>query len=172
LQNLFYLLWQGVIMKKIASIIVVLTFVSLLYAASFNPKNITTAQHASIEKEILKVQEEMKKAAENFDAEALFEHVLDSNDVIIENGLLRHTRKDALDITKQNLQGITELTYSYNHKNISVISSTTALWTGQGTTKIILEDGRNIINNFAESIVFVLQDGRWQVLHAHRSAPN
>jgi len=153
-------------MKKLISIIIILTCVSFLLAAKSNQNVISPAQQKSIEKEILKAQEEMQKAANNFNADELFKFVLDVNDVIIENGELRATRKAALDITKDGFKGIKELTYTYNHKNINVISPTAALWTGTGTTNIVLEDGRKITSDFAETVVFVLRDGYWKVLHA------
>ncbi|MBN1974156.1 MAG: nuclear transport factor 2 family protein [Sedimentisphaerales bacterium] len=159
-------------MKKVFSTILILTLVSVLFAARSNPGDISPAQQKTIKNEILKVHDEMKKAGESLNADELFKYVLDVNDVIIENGVLRATRKTALDITKDGFQGIKELTYTYNHKNINVISPTAALWTGTGATNIVLEDGRKITSDFAETIVFVQRDGRWKVLHAHRSSAN
>lgn len=159
-------------MKNLSAAILIFVIVCLSLAVGSNQNLIPPAQQKNIEKEILKIHEDMKKAAENFNTDALFQHVLDSNDVIIENGVIRQTRKDAYEITKQNLEGIKKLTYSYNHKNIAIISSTTAIWTGQGTIKVKLDDGREITRDFAETIVFDLQDGQWKVLHAHRSSPN
>ena len=159
-------------MKKIVSAFFLFLYCTIMLTACSNQSNISAMQAKTIEKAILKAQEDMKNAAENFDADALFKYVLDVNDVIIENGLLRKTRKEALDITKQNLQGIQKLTYSYSHKNINVLSSTTALWTGIGTSKAVLNDGRELTIDFTESIFFVLQNGQWKVLHAHRSSPN
>ena len=88
-------------MKKTASIFITLTIVSLLWANGINQNSISSTQRTIIEKEILKVHERMKDAAETFNAEALYEYVLDSNDVIIENGLLRQNREEAFEITKQ-----------------------------------------------------------------------
>ncbi len=159
-------------MKKTASIIIVLTFVSLLWAAKSNQNDITPAQQKSIEKEILKVHEDMTKAAEKLDADALFKYVLDVNDVIIENGDLRSTRKDAYDNTKQGFQALKAISYTYNHKNINVISPTVALLTGSGTTTATFSDDLKISIDFVETIVFVLRDGQWKVIHAHRSSSN
>jgi uncharacterized protein (TIGR02246 family) len=130
-------------------------------------------QQKAIEKAILEVHAKMKKAAENRDADALYDFVLDTDKgVIIEDGRLLRTRKEALDSTRQGLQGITDLSYTYNQKHITVISPTVALWVADGTSSVTINDGRKISVPFAETIIFVQRDGQWKVLHAHRSAPN
>jgi hypothetical protein len=157
-------------MKKLTISILVLVSIFLLCAAKANQNDISTAQKNSIEGEILKVQVEMKTAAEKLDADTLYKYVLDTNNVIIENGVLRSTRKNAYDTTKQGFQGIKELSYTYNHTNINVISPTTALWTGSGTSTATLTDGRKLTIDFAETIVFVMRESQWKVFHAHRSS--
>ena len=159
-------------MKKFFILIIALTSMLVLCAARSNQNDISAAQKNSIEKEILKVHEEMKKAGEKFDADELFKYVLDVNDVIIENGVQRSTWKNAYDATRQGFQGINELSYTYKHTKINVISTTVALWTGSGTTTATLTDGRKLTIDFAETIIFMLRDGQWKVLHAHRSSPN
>ena len=159
-------------MKKFFLVTIITANLFLLCAAMSTGNDVSSTREEIIRKQILEVQEEMKAAAENFHPDELFNYVLDVNDVIIENGLLRTTRKDALNITRQGFEGIKELIYTYNHKNIRVISPSTVLWTATGTTTFALEDGREITRDFAETLVFVLQDGQWKVLHAHRSSPN
>jgi hypothetical protein len=159
-------------MRKVFISIFVLTGITVLCIARSNQDAVSHVQQKNIEGEILKAQVEMKKAAEKLDADALYKFVLDINNVIIENGVLRSTWKNAYDITKKGFQGIKELSYTYNHTNINVISPTTALWTGSGLTDMTLTDGRKITIDFAETIIFVLRDGHWKVLHAHRSSPN
>ena len=158
-------------MKKTISIVIVLTSVSLLWAARSNQNAISSAQQKAIEKEILKVHDEMKTAAEKLDADALFKYVLDVNDVIIESGELRPTRKDALESTKQDFQQLKSLSYTYNHQNINIISPTAAVFTGTGTTTATFSDLKMTLG-FAETIVFVNRDGQWKVIHAHRSSTN
>jgi len=157
-------------MKKIVSVIVILFCVSVLLAANSNKNDISPAQTKSIEKEILKVHENMKKAAESRNADELFKYVLDVNDVIIENGEMRSTRKEAYDITKQGLEAIQGISYKYDHKNVIVTSPTTALLTGTGTTTATLPGGLEISLDFAESMVYVLRDGQWKVVNGHRSS--
>ena len=159
-------------MKIVLKIIIILICISVVWAVQNNRTNLEPDRQEAIKKAILQVHSEMKTAAENFNADELFRYVLDANDVIIENGVLRSSRREALNITRQGLQGIKELSYNYNHKNITVISPNTALWTGAGTATVLLDDGRNFTNNFAETVVFVLREGQWKVFHAHRSTPN
>jgi hypothetical protein len=72
----------------------------------------------------------------------------------------------------QGMQQLKDLSYSYTQKYITVISLTVVLWVGEGTSSATLKDGRQVSVPFAETIVFVLKDGKWKVLHAHRSIPN
>lgn len=161
-------------MTRIFKVILFLSCVSIVWAVQNNKSGITKEQHTTIEKAILKVHSEMIKAGENRDAEALFNHVLDMNKgVIIQDGRISMTRQEALDATKQGLQGLKDISYTYNQKHITVISPTVALWVSDGTTSAtIIEDGREINVAFAETIVFVQKDGQWKVFHAHRSVPN
>jgi hypothetical protein len=83
------------------------------------------------------------------------------------------TRQEALNATKEGLQGLKDISYTYNQKHITLISPTVALWVADGTTSAtIIEDGREINVDFAESIIFIQKDGQWKVFHAHRSVPN
>ena len=161
-------------MKSALKIILVLSFISVVWAVQDNPSPISAKQQKAIEKEILKVHVEMVKAAENSDADALFNHVLDEcKGVIIQDGRITMTRQESLDATKQGLQRIKDVSYKFNSKNITVISPTTAIWVADGTTSVtIVEDGRQLNFPFAETIVFTLKEGQWKVFHAHRSVPN
>ena len=116
----------------------------------------------------------MVKAAENSDPNKLFSHVIDGcKGVIVQDGIITMTRQDALEATKQGLQGLKDISYKYNRKNITVISPTTAVWVADGTTSVTtVDDGRQLNFPFAETIIFTLKDGQWKVFHAHRSVPN
>ncbi len=161
-------------MANVYKVILVLTCVSVVWAIQNDKDDVSLDQQQAIEKAILKVHAAMMKAAENLDAEALYSHVLDMNKgVIVQDGKVLTTRQEALDATKQGLQGLKDISYKYNQKHITIISPTVALWVADGTTSAtIIEDEREISVAFAETIVFVLRDGQWKVLHAHRSVPN
>jgi hypothetical protein len=168
-------------MTRFLKATLILVCVSVVWAVqsegllSENDKSDTTTdQNTAIEKAILKVHSDMMKAGENQNADALFSHVLDQcKGVIVQDGRIMVTRQEALDTTKQGLQGLKDVSYTYNRKHITIISPTVVIWVADGTTSAtIIEDGREINVTFAESIIFVLRDGQWKVLHAHRSIPN
>ena len=159
-------------MKKIVSTIVIFLCVSVLLAANSNKNDVSPAQTKSIEKEILKVHKNMQKAAESLNADELFKYVLDVNDVIIENGEIRPTKKDAYENTKQGFEAIKAITYNYKHINVIVISQTAAVLTGSGTTTATFSSDLKIDIDFVESIVYAFRDGQWKVINAHRSSSN
>ncbi|MHC4310821.1 MAG: nuclear transport factor 2 family protein [Planctomycetota bacterium] len=161
-------------MSILYKVIVVLACVSVVWAMQNDKSDTAKEQQTAIEKAILKVHVAMMKAAENLDAEALYSHVLDMNKgVIIQDGRVLKTRQEALNATKEGLQGLKDISYTYNQKHITLISPTVALWVADGTTSAtIIEDGREINVDFAESIIFIQKDGQWKVFHAHRSVPN
>jgi hypothetical protein len=138
-----------------------------------DPNKMSIEQQQAIEKAIVDVQAKMQQAAQQGDVDALYAHVLEMDKgVIIEDGRIRWTRQEALTTTKQGLQGLKDLSYSYTRKYVTVISPAAALWVGEGTSSATLQDGRQISAPFAESVFFVKKDGEWKVFHAHRSVPN
>ena len=161
-------------MANVYKAILILVCVSVVWAMQNNKEDLSIDQQQAIETAILKVHAAMMKAAENLDAEALYDHVLDQcKGVIVQDGRIMVTHQEALDATKQGLQGLKDISYTYNQKHITIISPTIALWVADGTTSAtIIEDEREISVAFAETIVFVQKDGQWKVLHAHRSIPN
>ncbi len=157
-------------MKKIVSLVIVLTFISILWASNSNQSGVSPAQQKSIENEILKVHKNIQKAGESLNADELFKYVLDVNDVIIENGEIRPTKKDAYENTKQGFQAIKAISYNYKHINVIVISQTAAVSTGSGTTTATFSGDLKIDVDFVESMVYAFRDGQWKVINAHRSS--
>jgi ketosteroid isomerase-like protein len=161
-------------MSNSLRVILLLICIPVLCTTQNNTKGrIPVDQQQAIESAILDVHAKMKQAAEQRDVEALYKYVLEMDKgVIIEDGRIRWTRQEALNSTRQGLQGLKDLSYTYTQKYVTVISPTVALWVGKGTSSATLEDGRQISVPFAESIVFVQKNGQWKVFHAHRSFPN
>ena len=161
-------------MKNTSKVILVLSLVSVVWATQANKNPLPSEQQKAIEQEILKVHVEMVKAAENADADGLFNYVIDEcKGVIVQDGRITMTRQEALDATRQGIQGLKDISYKFNNKHITIISPTLAIWVADGTTSVtIIEDGSQLNFPFAETIVFALKDGQWKVLHAHRSIPN
>jgi ketosteroid isomerase-like protein len=161
------------IMSNILKVLFLLACFPLVGTAQCSQKEISVKQQQAIESAILGVHAKMKQAAEQRDVDALYKYVLEMDKgVIIEDGRIRWTRQEALNSTRQGLQGLKDLSYTYTQKYVTVISPTVALWVGEGTSSATLEDGRQISMPFAETIVFVQKYGQWKVLHAHRSVPN
>ncbi len=160
-------------MSKTLTVLILLACVPLIGTIQCNRKTISVKQQQAIETAIFDLQAKMKEAAEGRDVDALYKYVLEMDKgVIIEDGRIRWTRQEAVNSTRQGLQGLKDLSYSYSQKFVTVISPTVALWVGEGTSSATLQDGRQISVPFAESIVFMLKDGQWKVFHAHRSVPN
>jgi ketosteroid isomerase-like protein len=160
-------------MSNILKVLFLLACFPLIGTTQDDPKGIPVDQQQAIESAILDVHAKMKQAAEQRDVDALYKYVLEMDKgVIIEDGRIRWTRQEALNSTKQGLQGLKDLSYVYTQKFVTVISPTLALWVGEGTSSATLQDGRQISVPFAETIVFIQKDGQWKVLHAHRSVPN
>ena len=160
-------------MNNKLKIILVLACVSVVWAVQNDKSDISKEQQTAIEQEILNVHREIVKAAENSDADVLFHYVLDKcKGVIVQDGRIMMTRKESLDTTKQGLEGLKDVSYTFNRKNITLISPTVALWVADGTTSVTTVDEQQFTVDFAETIVFVKKDGQWKIFHAHRSMPN
>jgi ketosteroid isomerase-like protein len=126
-----------------------------------------------VEAEIRATHAQMKLAAENLDAAALYSYVANTTTPpVIEDGQLAPTHAAALQRTTAGLQQVSRLSYTYARDNVTVLSRNVALWVAEGTASATLIDGRTISAPFAETIVFSREDGRWTVRHAHRSTPN
>ena len=160
-------------MNKIITLILVLGLVSIVWAMQDEAGSISPEQQKAIEQEILNTHREIVKAAENLDVDALYNYVLDKcKGVIVQDGRIMMTRKESLETTKRGLEGIKDVSYTFNRKNITLISPTVALWVADGTTSVTTVDEQQFTVDFAETIVFVKKDGQWKIFHAHRSVPN
>jgi ketosteroid isomerase-like protein len=151
-----------------------ITVASLALSAQVGrAQEVSASGQQTIEAEIRAAMTEMRNAAERLDAPALYAYVLDTaTPSIIENGELALTRAAALERTAQGFRGIATLSYSYAKESITVLSPDHVLWVGSGTATATLDDGRALASPFAETVVFERSDGRWKVLHAHRSVPS
>ena len=163
---------EGKVMSNALRTVFLLAYVPLACTADKASQQIPADQQQAIERAIIDVHGKMKQAAEQRDTEALYKYVLEMDKgVIIEGGRLQRTRQEALNSTRQGMQGLKDLAYTYTQEYVTVISPTVALWVGEGTASVTLGDGRQTSAPFVETIVFVQKEGQWKVLHAHRSAP-
>lgn len=159
-------------MTKILKVFLILICASA--ACSFqNNKSTTSTQQQAIEKAVLKIHKQMTGAGISMDANKFFSYIPDfDKGLIIQDGRLFKTRQEAYDVVKNGYEGISQIQRTYEQTYVTVISPEAALLTAQGTSTVTLTDGRILSGPFAASMVFVLRDGQWKVLHGHFSVPN
>jgi hypothetical protein len=127
---------------------------------------------AEVKKAVLARLAEIQSAAQTLDAEKVFRFVLENDKgALVQNGKLILTRKEALEATRQGFQRLRKVAYQFDQQHITLISPTVALATGEGSSSATTDDGRTLSTPFAQSVVLVLTNGEWMVLHAHRSFP-
>jgi len=149
----------------------ILTLAALLSACQADGQ-MNDSERAEIEKAVLETHSEIEKAAQTLDLEKLYAFVLENDKGSqVQDGRIILTRKDALDSTKQGMQGLKSVDYDLEQQHVTVLSSTAALLVADGTTTAVTDKGRSFSVRFAQSVLFVLRDGEWKVLHAHRSFP-
>ncbi|OHB57037.1 MAG: hypothetical protein A2173_09650 [Planctomycetes bacterium RBG_13_44_8b] len=154
-------------------VIIILVFVSAVLAAQSSTGNMSLEQQQAIEKAVLKTHEQMNQAESNLDADKFFSYILDfDKGLIIQDGRLFKTRREAYETVKQGFEGISQLKRTYEQTYVTVISPETVLLVAQGISTVTLSDGRVFSGPFAVSLVYVLRDGQWKVLHGHYSIPN
>ena len=127
---------------------------------------------AAIEKAVLETSAQMTRAAENLDVDRLFSFMLPNDrGSIVQYGNVLQTREQALAQTREGFRGIRSVEYRWKRQQVTVISPTVALLVSEGEAHMTTEQGASFSRSFAQSLVFVLTDGQWKVLHAHQSAP-
>lgn len=160
-------------MNRALKVFLILICASAVWAFQGNKSDMPTQQQQAIEKAVLKTHNQMVRADANLDADEFFSYILDFNKgLIIRDGRLFKTRQEAYEVIKTGLEGISKLKRTYEQTHITVISPETALLTAQGISTVTLTDGRTFSGPFALSMIYVLRDGQWKVLHGHYSAPN
>ena len=139
--------------------------------AEFTP-TASAPEVAAIEKAVLAANAEMTAAANSLDTDAFFEFIVDTNKgLIVQHGVIFRTRRDAYEAVKRGFQGVAKMERRFENPQITVIAPDAALLVADGSYSAQLQDGRWMEGRFAVSLVFVLRDGRWKVLHGHYSMP-
>lgn len=131
------------------------------------------ATPAALVQAVLEANDTLTAAANRLDAEAFFALIAESDESrIIQDGRLFTTRAEAIAAFRQGSQGVAKIERRFNDPHVTVLASDVALLTAAGSTALTLQDGRSFESPFAVSLVFVLRDGRWILLHGHFSVPN
>jgi type 1 glutamine amidotransferase len=121
-------------------------------------------------KAVLARLEEIQAAAQALNPDKVFSYVLENDaGALAQNGKLFRTRTEALESTRQGFQGLESVGYSFDRQDVSVLSPVLALVTGEGSSSATTKDGRTFTTHFAQSVLIVLTNGQWSVLHSHRS---
>ena len=144
-------------------------FVTTAFAAP-QEAGVTPSARAAIEKSVLEVNIQMTHAAEDRDIDRLFSFILPNDrGSIIQSGNLLATREEALATIKRNFQGVAAIKYHWKRQLVTVISPTTALLVCDGESEIRTTQDSTFVTPFAQTVLFVLTDGKWKALHAHMS---
>ncbi len=158
------LLLNHKIMTCISGLLAAAAIISVSQGQSTRPSE-------STEKAVLARLAEIQNAAEALDVDKVFSFVLENDKgALVQNGRLFLTRKEALDSTKQGFMALQKVSYQFNQQRVTLLSPTVALVVSDGSSSITTDDGRSITTPFVQSVVLVLTDGQWKVLHSHRSA--
>jgi hypothetical protein len=144
-------------------------------AASAGPQEsgLTVPGRAAIEKAVLEVNGQMTRAAEDRDIDRLFSFMLPTDrGSIVQSGNLFLTREEALATVKRSFQGVAAIKYRWKRQLVTVISPTTALLVcdGESEVRTAQDPPATFVTPFAQTVLFVLTDGKWKALHAHNSA--
>lgn len=153
---------------KVTAIIAV-----LLLCSSCSPGEAgTKPDYTAVEKKIKDAYAEITKAAESVDAEKLFSYVLDNDKgALIQGGKIVLTRQEAFDSYKKSSQGIKKVDYKFDRQYVTIISSDTALLVTEGSFEATTTEGNTFGLPFAQTVIFVLRNNEWKVLHSHTSRP-
>lgn len=153
--------------------VVILSALSILAAPAASqgqPSKDSTSQ--DVQKAVLSRLAEIQNAAQALDPDKVFSFVIENDKgALAQNGTLFLTREEALESTRQGFQGLANVSYRFDEQHVIVLSPTVALAVGEGESSATLDDGRTIGAHFVQSVVFVLTDGEWKVVHSHRSFP-
>jgi len=139
--------------------------------AEFKPSGLNV-DTAAIERAVLETNVQMTTAADSLNAEAFFDFIVDTDKgLIVQNGTIFRTRQEALAAVKRGFQGLVQIDRKFENPQVTVVAPDAALLVADGSVAATFADGRTMTSRFAVSLVFVLRDGRWKVLHGHYSMP-
>lgn len=130
------------------------------------------AEREAIERAVLACHDQTLAAAEALDVDRLLGFVAENDrGSMIGNGRLLLTRADTVANTRARFKGLTAIKYETQGRHVTVLSATAAVMATTGNVHATTTDGRSFSLPYAQTIVFVLVDGAWQVLHLHSSSP-
>lgn len=127
---------------------------------------------ADIKREVIATYNAAVVAAESMNVDALAAFLTDNDDgALVINGRIFQSRTQAVDITRKNFSRLRSVKYDVGPRLVKVISHDTALLVTSGSVSVQTEEGQLIAREFAQSVLYVRQNGLWRVLHSHLSNP-
>ncbi len=146
---------------------------AILLAGQPSQNSLTVAQRTAIEKAVQEVHAQTLRSAEQLDLDKAISTMLDTDKgSFIRDGELLLTRQDAYDVFKKAYDGLQKQEIKVGRQNVMVLSPDVAILVGEGRSTATTKDGLTFRANHAYTVVFVLRDNEWRVLHAHQSVPN
>jgi len=142
----------------------------LFFLVTFVFAGETVSQTSAIEKAVLEAMTRIEKAAEQLQADSFSDMVL-PNGSVIQNGRLFPSREEAQRSIEAAYQRVEKQEITFTQQKVTVVSPTVALVTAESNSSATLVDGRTISATSAWTVLFMLTDGQWKVLHAHTSVP-
>jgi hypothetical protein len=157
--------------KFLLLLAVVSALVVLAIGTTSRAQTNKTAAPAAVQAAVLARLNEIQSAAQSLDVDKVFSFVLENDSgAVAQNGRLFLTRQEALESTKRGFEQIQKVEYQFGEQHVTLLAPTVALAVGEGTTSATTRDGQTFTTHFVQSVVLVLTNGQWNVLHAHRSS--
>ena len=158
--------------EKIVCLIFITVVVFFVGCQKKTKPLLTQAERLNIEKAVLQKHAEFVHFAEQRDVDQMFSIIPDNNRAsIIQDGRLL-TRQEALNTVGNGFKGIQKLKYEFDQQHVTVLSCDTAFLTGRGRSTATINTGETFTSNFATTVIFVLEQNEWKILHGHHSVPN
>jgi uncharacterized protein (TIGR02246 family) len=132
----------------------------------------TASQRLAIERAVADRHAQTLEDAERLDLDKAIESILDTDKgAFIRDGELLLTRKDVYEAFKVAYAGLEKQDIEVGRQNVIVLAPDVALLVGEGRSTSTTKDGRTFSFPWAGTVVYVLRDGEWKVIHAHQSVP-
>jgi hypothetical protein len=151
-------------------------FISIIFLLSFGFINqsegqtLSASQSGLIQSQVDSIFLKMVDLAENLEFNKLSSGVNDIHAAgFISNGKYYASYSALIDDVKSFAQGINKQNISIKEKRITVLSDKIVLLTASGTSKAIINDGRELSVDFHWSFIYEKIDNSWKVIYSHQS---
>jgi uncharacterized protein (TIGR02246 family) len=132
----------------------------------------TAPESLAIEKAVSERHARTLRDAEKLDLERAIASMLDTDKgAFIRDGELLLTRQEVYETFKVAYAGLEAQDIEVGRQNVIVLAPDIAVLVGEGKSTSTTKDGRVFSSPWAETVIYVLRDGEWKVIHAHQSVP-